>query len=293
MPESDFLPFNFLGLPEELSSYSKSKFVVLPVPYEQTTSFKGGTKDGPLAIINASRQVEFFDEELKKEFVQVGIHTLPEMFPTTLGPEAMNQKIYQEAKKLLKDKKFVIMLGGEHSISYGCVQAYKEKYPPLSVLQLDAHADLRDSYQENKFSHASAMRRVWGLCPVVGYGIRNISLAEYQWVQKKKIRIWWASELRSRLAAPYEVLDQLSQDVYITIDLDFFDPSLVPAVGTPEPGGFFWNETLDLLRTIVESKNVVGFDVVELSPVPNQVVSEFLAAKLIYKLIGYLVSKKN
>jgi len=289
----DFLPFNFLGLPEELSSYSKSKFVVLPVPYEQTTSFRGGTKDGPLAIINASRQVEFFDEELRRESVQAGIHTLPEMFPPALGPQVMNQKIYQQTKKLLKDKKFVIMLGGEHSITYGCVKAHKEKYPRLSVLQLDAHADLRDSYQENKFSHASAMRRVWELCPVVGYGIRNISLEEYKWAQKKKVRLFYASELKSRLTAPFEAVEQLSQDVYITIDLDFFDPGIVPAVGTPEPGGFYWQETLEFLRSVIEAKNVVGFDVVELSPVPNQVVSEFLAAKLIYKLIGYLVSKKS
>ena len=291
MSESDFSRFNFLGLPEKFSQYSRSRFVVLPVPYEQTTSFKGGTKDGPLAIINASRQVEFFDEELKREFIQAGIHTLPEMSSTALGPEAMNRKIYKETKNLLKDKKFVIMLGGEHSLTFGCVQAYQEKYPRLSVLQLDAHADLRDSYQENKFSHACAMRRVWELCPVVGYGIRNISLEEYQWVKKKKIRLFWASELKSRLAAPYEVLDRLTQEVYITIDLDYFDPSLVPAVGTPEPGGFFWNETLEFLRTIFESKNVVGFDLVELSPIPNQVVSEYLAAKLIYKLIGYQVSK--
>jgi agmatinase len=289
----DFLPFNFLGLPEEYSSYSKSKFVVLPVPYEQTTSFRGGTKEGPLAIINASRQVEFFDEELRRESVQAGIHTLPEMFPPALGPQVMNQKIYQQTKKLLKDKKFVIMLGGEHSITYGCVKACKEKYPRLSVLQLDAHADLRDSYQENRFSHASAMRRVWELCPVVGYGIRNISLEEYKWVQRKKIRLFYAPELKNRLTAPFEAVEQLSQDVYITIDLDFFDPGIVPAVGTPEPGGFYWQETLEFLRSVIEAKNVVGFDVVELSPIPNQVVSEFLAAKLIYKLIGYLVSKKS
>ena len=288
----DFLPFNFLGLPEEFSSYSKSKFVILPVPYEQTTSFKSGTRDGPSAIINASRQVEFFDEELRRESVQAGIHTFPEMFPTALGPEEMGQKIYQTTKKLLQDKKFVIMLGGEHSITYGCVKAYKERYPKLSVLQLDAHSDLRDSYQENKFSHACAMRRVGELCPVVGYGIRNISLEEYKWIQKKRIRLFYASEFKNKVTAPFEAVEQLSRDVYITIDLDFFDPGVVPAVGTPEPGGFYWPETLEFLRTVVESRNVVGLDVVELSPIPNQVVSEFLAAKLIYKLIGYLVSKK-
>ncbi|OGC76714.1 MAG: agmatinase [candidate division Zixibacteria bacterium RBG_16_50_21] len=288
----DFLPFNFLGLPDEFSSYSSSKFAVLPVPYEQTTSFKPGTKDGPLAILNASRQVEWFDEELKKEFIQAGIHTATEMFPTALGPEQMNQKIYVASQRLLKDKKFVIMLGGEHSITYGCVRAHLEKFPQLSVLQLDAHSDLRDTYQENKFSHACAMRRVWELCPVVGYGIRNISLEEYRWVQKKRVKLFYATEVK-RKAAVSEVVDRLTNDVYITIDLDFFDPAVVPAVGTPEPGGFFWGETLDLLRKVIENKKVVGFDVVELSPVPNQVASEFLAAKLIYKLIGYIVSKKS
>ncbi len=289
----DSLPFNFLGLLEKYSTYRRSKFVVLPVPYEQTTSFRGGTKDGPLAIINASRQVEYFDEELRKESYQTGIHTLPEMFPTVLGPQKMNEKIYQESKRLLKEGKFVIMLGGEHSITYGCVRAYKEKFPRLSVLQLDAHADLRDSYQENKFSHACAMRRVWELCPVVGYGIRNLSLEEYQWVQRKKIRLFYANELKNRITAPFEAAEQLSQDVFITIDLDYFDPGIVPGVGTPEPGGFYWQETLEFLRTVIEGKNVVGFDVVELAPVPGQVVSEFLAAKLIYKLIGYLVNKRS
>jgi agmatinase len=135
------------------------------------------------------------------------------------------------------------------------------------------------------------MRRVWELCPVVGYGIRSISKQEFQWVQKKHISLFFASQLKSRVSAPFEAVERLTRDVYITIDLDFFDPAVVPAVGTPEPGGFYWPETLEFLRTVIESKNVVGFDLVELSPILGQVNSEFLAAKLIYKLIGYLVNK--
>ncbi|MCI0530982.1 MAG: agmatinase, partial [candidate division Zixibacteria bacterium] len=206
------------------------------------------------------------------------------------GPEKMNEIIAGEVQKLLKAKKFVIMLGGEHSISFGSVKAHRRKYPELSVLQLDAHADLRQSYQGNRFSHACVMRRVAEICPTVGYGIRNLSLEEHNWLKKSKSRIMLARDLKSGKTDPLSALEYLTDDVYLTIDLDYFDPSLVPGVGTPEPGGFMWEETLDFLRIVIERKNVVGLDVVELSPVPPQVNSEFLAAKLIYKLIGYLTT---
>jgi agmatinase len=279
-----------MGLPPRLSGFTKSKFAILPVPYEQTTSFKGGTKDGPLSIINASRQVEFFDEEQGREFVQAGIHTLPDLDVTALGPQKMSEIVAAEVQKLLKAKKFVIMLGGEHSISFGSVKAHRRKYPKLSVLQLDAHADLRQSYQGNRFSHACVMRRVAEICPTVGYGIRNLSLEEHNWLKKSKSKIILARDLKSGKTDPSSALEYLTDDVYLTIDMDFFDPSLVPGVGTPEPGGFMWEEALDFLRIVIEQKNVVGLDLVELSPVPPQVNSEFLAAKLIYKLIGYLTT---
>jgi len=285
--------FSFLGLPPPYSDFKKSKFVILPVPYEQTTTFKTGTKNGPQAIISASREVELFDEELKFEPHTSGIATLQELEVTALGPQKMNQKIYQTAQKLVSQNKFVIMLGGEHSITYGLVKAYQEKYKNLTVLQLDAHADLRESYQENKFSHACAMKRVWEICPVVGVGIRNLSEGEFRFVKQKKIRLFYAKYLQNYKTYYDEIVSSLSKNVFLTFDLDYFDPSIMPAVGTPEPGGLFWYETLQLLRKVIQKKNLVGFDVVELSPLAGNVAPDFLAARLIYKLISYQVAKQK
>lgn len=285
--------FSFLGLPPPYSDFKKSKFVILPVPYEQTTTFKAGTKNGPQAIISASREVELFDEELEFEPHTGGIATLQDMEVTALGPQKMNQSIYQTAKKLVSQNKFVIMLGGEHSITYGLVKAYQEKYKDLTVLQLDAHADLRESYQDNKFSHACAMKRVWEICPVVGVGIRNLSEAEFRFVKQKKINLFYARDLQNYGTYYDEIVNSLSQNVFLTFDLDYFDPSIMPAVGTPEPGGLLWYETLELLRKVIQRKNLVGFDVVELSPLAGNVAPDFLAARLIYKLIGYQVAKQK
>ena len=286
-------PFSFLGLPPTYSDFKKSKFIILPVPYEQTTTYKTGTKNGPQAIISASREVELFDEELEFEPHTSGIATLQEMEVTALGPQKMNQRIYQTAKKLVSQNKFVIMLGGEHSITYGLVKAYQEKYKDLTVLQLDAHADLRESYQDNKFSHACAMKRVWEICPVVGVGIRNLSEGEFRFVKQKKINLFYARDLQNYGTYYDEIVNSLSKNVFLTFDLDYFDPSIMPAVGTPEPGGLFWYETLELLKKVIQNKNLVGFDVVELSPLPGNLAPDFLAAKLIYKLIGYQVAKQK
>ena len=185
------------------------------------------------------------------------------------------------------------MLGGEHSITYGLVKAYQEKYKNLTVLQLDAHADLRESYQENKFSHACAMKRVWEICPVVGVGIRNLSEGEFRFVKQKKIRLFYAKYLQNYKTYYDEIVSSLSKNVFLTFDLDYFDPSIMPAVGTPEPGGLFWYETLQLLRKVIQKKNLVGFDVVELSPLAGNVAPDFLAARLIYKLISYQVAKQK
>ena len=285
--------FSFLGLPPTYSDFKKSKFVILPVPYEQTTTFKTGTKNGPQAIISASREVELFDEELKFEAHTIGIATLQEMEVTALGPQKMNQRIYQTAKKLISQNKFVIMLGGEHSITYGLVKAYQEKYKDLTVLQLDAHADLRESYQDNKFSHACAMKRVWEICPVVGVGIRNLSEAEFRFVKQKKINLFYARDLQNYGIYYDEIVNSLSKNVFLTFDLDYFDPSIMPAVGTPEPGGLYWYETLQLLKRVIQKKSLVGFDVVELSPLPGNVAPDFLAARLIYKLISYQVARQK
>jgi agmatinase len=284
-----FLPNNFLGIPQPFSTYKKSKFVILPVPYEQTTTYKTGTKEGPQAIITASKQVELFDEELKIEAYKVGINTAEELEPTSKGPEEMIERIYQVGRELLKDSKVIAMLGGEHTISIGMIKAYKEKYKNLSVLQLDAHADLRQSYQGSKFSHACTMRRVREFAPAVQVGIRNISLEEHNWVKKNKIHLFYAREKDK--SSVDEIINSLSDNVYLTFDLDFLDPSIMPSVGTPEPGGYLWYETLDFLKTLSQKVNIVGFDVVELCPQPGNIAPDFLAAKLIYKLIGFIITE--
>ncbi len=287
LEEKLFLPDNFLGLPQVYSDYKRSRFVISPVPYEQTTSYKAGTREGPQAIISASKQVELFDEELETEPYKAGICTLNELEPTSKGPEQMVEKIYKVGRQLVRDKKIVVMLGGEHTISMGMIKAYKRGYKDLSVLQLDAHADLRDSFQGSKFSHACTMRRVREVAPAVQVGIRNISLEEHKWIKKEKLDIFFASGKDQNWLD--KALSLLSDNVYLTLDLDFFDPSIMPSVGTPEPGGFLWYETLDFLKALSQRKKIVGFDIVELCPHPGNIAPDFMAAKLIYKIIGYIV----
>jgi agmatinase len=288
-----FRPHNFLSLPFEFSEFESSEFVILPVPYQETTTFKAGTKEGPHAILYASKEVETFDEELNQEPFKVGIHTLEEMEVTMRGPEKMVEKVYKIAKELVDMNKRVVLLGGEHTVSIGLVKAESEKYENLSVLQLDAHADLRDSYQESKYSHACVMRRIGEIAPFVGVGIRNLSLEEHEFVQKKKIDLFFAKDLMKDDGWIDRVLTKLSENVYLTIDLDFLDPSIMPSVGTPEPGGLLWYQTLDLLKKVADNKNIVGFDCVELCPIPGLVAPDFLAARLVYKIIGYIVYKER
>lgn len=281
--------FNFLGLSDDESVYDKSRFVILPVPYEQTTTFGKGTADGPRAIISASHEVELFDDELLSEPYHAGIHTLPEMEITASGPEKMTESIYKNSLPLIENGKIICMLGGEHSISSGLVQAYHEKYPSLSVLQFDAHADLREMYQGQRFSHACAMKRIRDyVAKTAGIGIRNYSKEEHELIQKDNIPIVSGSELDMPDKWLDDILSYLTDDIYITIDCDFFDPSLMPGVGTPEPGGGRWYPILNILKAVAKRKNIVGFDVVELMPIPGSLVSEFTAARLIYKLIGYI-----
>jgi agmatinase len=286
-------PHNFLGLPDKLAGFEESEFAILPVPYEQTTTYQVGTKHAPEAIIAASQEVETFDEELKFEACQAGICTLNDLETATADAKRMLERIYQTTRSLIGDGKKVVMIGGEHTISIGAVKASKERYPDLCVLQLDAHADLRDTYQENKYSHACVMRRIGEICPFVGVGIRNLSREEHEFIRQSKIDIFFDRDLAD-LDGWYEaVLDRLGPDVYLTLDLDFLDPSIMPSVGTPEPGGLLWYETLDFLRELVNRKNVVGFDVVELCPVRGLGAPDFLAARLVYKIISYMLARKG
>lgn len=287
---------NFAGLEEEYTSFKRSKVAILPLPYEKTTTYVKGAKDGPSAIIDASGYLERFDDELNQETFKIGIHTMNAPDIGGLSSEEMVAKVSSLALELLKANKFPVILGGEHSVSIGAVKAFKEIYPSLSVLQLDAHYDLRDEYFGSKLNHGCVARRISEICPIVGVGTRSMSKEEKDFLAAQ-------SNGRVKTVNVYDILEEpmwkdrasnsLSENVYITIDMDVFDPSLVPAVGTPEPGGIGWYETLDLLREIVKDKKIVGFDVVELCPIKGQAASDFLAAKLIYRLLGYIFSGKK
>lgn len=276
-------PYSFMGYQSPLS---ESKVAILPVPYDGTTSFMAGTRYGPHAIITASRQVEFHDREMGLDCAEeLGLHTLPEMEPDMGSAEKTVKRVEEMAADVLEQGKFPIMLGGEHSVSVGVVAALAKKYSGLSVLQLDAHLDLRDEYEGTRYNHACAMRRIREYakkaCQV---GIRSVSREEMDYVDKSKLDdyIYWGQEFDEK-----RILSQLTDDVYVSIDLDGFDPSECPGVGTPEPGGLKWLQALKLLRSVAAKKRIVGFDVVELMPIPGTVQSEFFAAKLAYKLLGY------
>lgn len=279
-------PHNFAGLFSPYRDFSTAAVAILPVPYDSTTEWHSGTRNGPQAIIDASYYLEWYDLELGREIHTCGIHTLPELEPALSGPEAMNNRVYLATKDLLEKSKFVVTLGGEHSISSGAIHAHKEKYPDLSVLQLDAHTDLRDQYLGSKFSHACAMRRTIEFCPITQVGIRAVSQEETEYIKIQNLHPFYF-ENNSHDLCVTEIAEQLSGNVYITIDLDVFDPSIMSAVGTPEPGGMLWQPILDLLRHISNTKKIVGFDVVELCPDQGPAACAFTAAKLIYKLIGY------
>ncbi len=273
----------------QITTFASSKVVILPVPYDSTTEYKSGTREGPRAIIDASQYLELYDTELDREISEVGIHTLPEVQPLMSGPEPMLERVYQIASDLLDKGKLLAMLGGEHSLTLGVVRAFREKYPELSVLHLDAHADLRDQYQGTKYSHACVMRRVWELCPVVHVGVRSMSREEHEFLVQRKIEPSYAEALASPDSVA-RVVSALSPQVYVSIDLDVFDPSIMSAVGTPEPGGLSWQQVLELLRAVADSKQIVGFDLMELCPREGPSSCAFLAAKLAYKLVGYATS---
>jgi len=284
-------PENFGGLPDEHSQYATSRAVIFPVPLERTTSYEHGTRNGPAAILAASRNMELYDEELELEpYKEIGIHTLPAIDTADGTLDEVISEIFTAQLGLLEDEKFTVALGGEHSLTPPLVSATAKKYKNLSVLQIDAHADLRDEYQGNPASHACAMRRVVEICPAVQVGIRSLSVEEAQAIPRLRTSVYWAKDiarapLKSWIA---KVLADLSPNVYLTIDLDGFDPAFVPATGTPEPGGLDWMQVTSLVRAVADHKKIVGMDVVELLPQPGDHASDFLAAKLVYKCLGYI-----
>lgn len=289
-----YFPFNFGALPHELADYDKSKIIILPVPYDATTSYKSGTRDGPHAIIDASRYVEFYDEESKKNFSERGICTLDEM-EVVDDAKGTVDRVYEATKTIINDGKQFIMLGGEHSLTSGAVRAFREKYDSLSVLHIDAHADMADVSGDSKWDHGCVARRVHEMCPVVLAGIRSLDEEQAKFIDDNKIPVYWAHEIIGGCNCKNnwmdEAISKLSDTVYLTIDLDALDPSIMPSVGTPQPGGFQWFTLLKFLRKLAESKKIVGFDVMELMPIPGMHAPDFTAAKLVYKLIGEFYSK--
>jgi len=282
------LPNNFLALEPEFSDYASARFAILPIPYDATASFRGGSRHGPQAIITASQQLELFDEELGGEYHRAGIATLDPLEANVAGPEAMQADVYAAARKVVRDGKFLLGLGGEHGITSGLVRAVARRHRKLSILQIDAHLDLRDSYQQSRHSHAAVMRRVQPLVEtIVPVGIRSVSLEETRFLKKSGIRPLTARECFDSDDWVDRVLDALGSKVYVTVDIDGFDPAYAPGTGTPEPGGLDWYQVISLLRLVAAEKRIVGADVVEVAPISGQTVTEYLAARVAYKIMCY------
>ena len=296
MSESANLPMNYGGIEEsEFSAFDSAQVLVFPVSYEGTVSYGAGTGAGAMAIIDASRNMELYDEETDAEVYKIGIHTLDEFAPRET-PAAMSEALYEESKNLLKAEKFMCMLGGEHSVSAPVIRAHAEKFHNLSILQIDAHADLRDEYDGTPHSHASIMARtVKDLrIPAVQVGIRSISADEMRLLDSGiPTKIFWAKDIVGRTDWIDTAIDSLTENVYLTIDIDGLDPSLVPTTGTPEPGGLGWYEVLTLIRRLAEKRRVVGMDLVEFAKTENSDAPAFLCAKLVYKTLAYIFQNET
>jgi len=276
---------SFLGVQE---TFDRAAVVVLPVPYDLTTTYQPGARFGPRAILTASLNVELFDEELRWDPTRVGIHTLEPLEPLASGPQAMVPLITEQVEALFAAGKFPIVLGGDPSVSIGVFEAIGTRWDNPCILQFDAHADLRNEYQGSPFSHACVMARARESFPCVQAGLRSWSEEEDEALWADPERVLLASEIEADPEAAAERLERVLGDpVYITIDLDCLDPAIVPATGTPEPGGLRWSTLTGLLRHVAERRHVIGCDVVELSPIPGFIAPDFLAARLVLKVVSY------
>jgi agmatinase len=280
-------PESFLGLPADEARFRDAPIAILPVPYETTVSYMGGTRFGPRAILHASRYVELYDHELDFEPYRVGMSTLPELMLSGAGPEVALGELRAAYDALLDEGKFVILLGGEHSVSGPPILAHADRATRgLTVLQFDAHSDLRSEYEGTPYSHASVMYRVHERVRLAPVGIRSLTAQERRLMRERGIDPVFGHEL-GRDGWIDRVLGALGPDVYITFDVDYFDPGIMPSTGTPEPGGGTWYPTLQLLEAVFRERRVVGCDVVELGPIPGLVAPDFTAAKLVYKMVAY------
>ncbi len=271
---------NYGGIDSAYTAYEQAKFVVVPVPYDLTSTYQSGSRRGPGAILDASANMELYDEELGQETYLAGIHTLPPLDADARGPAEMVNSVRRTVAGIVADGKIPVMLGGEHSISFGAVQALREAFPKLSVLQLDAHADLRDAYQGTPFSHAAVARRISGICPLVQAGIRSMSVEEAEFLKTGPVKSYSADFILENRSWCETICGDLQGDLYLTVDLDVLDPAVMPATGTPEPGGIAWRDLIRLIREVSKRCRIRGFDVVELAPIPGMIAPDFLASKL-------------
>jgi agmatinase len=287
---------NFGGIEEKYRKYETSKIVVLPLGYEKTTSYIKGTKNAPEAIINASTQVELYDEETDFEAYKLGIFTdLSLVDINKYDPEEAIELTKNTINNHIKNKKFVVSLGGEHTISLAPITAYIENFENLSIVQFDAHADLRDSYENQKLNHACIMRRVYEIYDhnkIHQIGIRSLSIEERNFIKKQNLSLIYKYKLDKTPNIIDELYKKINKNIYLTIDIDAFDPAIVPQVGTPEPNGLNWQEFFNIFKKFSD-KNIVGFDIVELCPAKNLIMSDFFCAKLIYKMLSCIFYKQN
>ena len=274
---------NFGAIPAEYAREESARIVVLPVPYDETSTWMKGADSGPQAIIDASANMELFDIETGSEVFRQGIFTAPAVSEKH-SPEAMVAAVRERVSGYLEKGKFVVTVGGEHSVSVGSIQAHAARHPGMAVLQLDAHADLREEYAGSRFNHACVMARVREICPIVQVGIRSLDWAEQANLTPGSV--FWAHDIAGNTGWIEAVLARLPAECYATIDLDVFDPAIMPSTGTPEPGGLFWYDVTRLLQAVSRRCRVVGFDVVELCPGNYNRAPDFLAAKLIYQFLS-------
>ena len=275
----------YAGIPDKHSKLETAKIVLIPVPYDGTSTWVKGSDKGPEAFLDASANMELYDIETDSEVYTKGIYTAGPVLEVS-SPEALAIKVHDAVLKFLEDGKFVVTLGGEHSVTIGAAQAYAEKVNGLCVLQIDAHTDLRQEYEGSRFNHACVMARVREMCPIVQVGIRSMDVVEKPYMDRG--RVFFAKDIVGGHDGWIDdVIEKLDYHVYVTIDLDGFDPSIMPATGTPEPGGLSYYDVINLMRKLIIKKKLVGFDVVELCPIENNKASDFLASKLIYQLLSY------
>ncbi len=281
---------NYAGIPDEFAQLATAKVVLIPVPYDGTSTWQKGADQGPEALLDAARNMELYDIETDTEVYREGVFLAPPVTEAS-SPEAMVDAVHTEVNKYLAMGKLVTAIGGEHSISIGVIRGFMEKFDNLTVLQIDAHADLRQSYEGSTCNHACAVYEANQKARLVQVGIRSMDISENETMKRENV--FFAHEMHTDGLWMDEAIDRMTRDVFMTIDLDAFDPSIMPSTGTPEPGGMHWAETLKFLRKVNKKRTIVGFDIVELMPNAKERSSDFLASKLYYKILTYIFKKKN